>query len=72
MRVSKERLLSLQSAFMATMKDPEFLAEARKTNLVVSPIDGPTIAKTVADLYKAEQKLLDRFRDIIEVTPPQR
>jgi tripartite-type tricarboxylate transporter receptor subunit TctC len=70
--LAKERLLTLQNGFMATMKDPEFLAEARKANLVVSPIDGPTIAKTVADLYTAETKLRERFRDIIEVTPAQR
>ena len=70
--LAKERLLTLQNGFMATMKDPEFLAEARKANLVVSPIDGPTIEKTVAELYLAETKLLDRFREIIEVTPARR
>jgi tripartite-type tricarboxylate transporter receptor subunit TctC len=68
----KERLLTLQNGFMATMKDPEFLAEAKKANLVVSPLDGPTVAKTVAELYNAEPKLLDRFREIIEVTSAQR
>jgi tripartite-type tricarboxylate transporter receptor subunit TctC len=70
--LAKERLLSLQNAFMATMKDPEFLAEARKANLAVSPIDGPTIAKIVAELYTADKKVLDRFREIIEVTAAQR
>jgi hypothetical protein len=70
--LAKERLLSLQNGFMATMKDPEFLAEARKANLVVNPLDGPTIAKTVAELYMADKKVLDRFREIIEVTPAQR
>ena len=54
------------------MKDSDFLAETKKANLVVSPIDGPTIAKTVADLYTAEPRLLDRFREITEVTPPRR
>ena len=68
----KERLLTLQNGFMATMKDPEFLAEAKKANLVVSPLDGPTISKTVADLYNAEPKLLEKFREIIEVTPAKR
>lgn len=70
--LAKERLLSLQNGFMATMKDPEFLAEARKANLAVNPIDGPTIAKTVAELYTTDKKLLDRFREIIEVTAAQR
>ncbi|HEY5929230.1 MAG TPA: hypothetical protein VIU02_02860, partial [Burkholderiales bacterium] len=31
--VSKERLAALRVAFLATMKDPEFLADARKMNL---------------------------------------
>jgi tripartite-type tricarboxylate transporter receptor subunit TctC len=68
----KERLQTLQNAFMATMQDADFLAEAKKANLAVSPIDGPTIEKTVAELYRAEPKLLDRFREVIEVSPAQR
>jgi tripartite-type tricarboxylate transporter receptor subunit TctC len=68
----KERLQILQTAFMTTMKDAEFLAEAKKSNLIVNPIDGPTIEQTVAELYRAEPKLLDRFREVIEVAPPQR
>lgn len=68
----RDRLLGLQNAFMSTMKDSDFLAEAKKANLVVSPLDGATIANTVADLYKAEPKLLDKFREIIDVTPVQR
>jgi hypothetical protein len=51
------------------MKDPELLAEAKKAKLVVSPIDGPTITKAVAELYAVEPKLLARFREITEVTP---
>jgi len=70
--LTKERLLTLQTGFMATMKDPEFLAEAKKANLVVSPIDGPAIAKTVADLYMAEPRLLEKFQEITEVTPARR
>lgn len=54
------------------MKDAEFLAEAKKANLVVSALDGPTVGRTVADLYNAEAKLLERFREIIEVTPAKR
>lgn len=65
-------MLTLQNGFMATMKDAEFLAEAKKANLVVSALDGPTVGRIVADLYNAEAKLLERFREIIEVTPAKR
>ena len=68
----KDRLQTLQTAFMATMKDADFLAEAKKSNLVVNPLDGPTIEQTVAELYRAEPKLLERFREVIEVSQPQR
>ena len=54
------------------MRDAEFLAEANKSKLVVSPLDGPTIEQTVAELYRAESKLLERFREIIEVSQPER
>ena len=54
------------------MKDSEFLAEARKANLVVNPLDGPAVVKTVAELYHVEPKVLDKFREIIDVTPAQR
>jgi tripartite-type tricarboxylate transporter receptor subunit TctC len=66
--VPTERLLILQKGFMATMKDPEFLAETKKANLVVNPIDGPGITKIVAELYAVEPRLLARFREITEVT----
>jgi tripartite-type tricarboxylate transporter receptor subunit TctC len=64
--VPKDRLLTLQKAFMATMTDPGFLADTKKANLTVSPIDGPTITKIVADLYTVEPRLLSRFREITE------
>ena len=70
--MAKDRLETLQTAFMDTMKDAEFLAEAKKSNLVVSPLDGPTIEQTVAELYRAEPKLLERFRNVIEVPQSQR
>src|SRR4029434_10231792 len=68
----KDRLQTLRTAFMATMKDADFLAEAKKSNLVVSPLDGPTIEQTVAELYRAEPQLLERFREVIEVSQPER
>ena len=70
--LAKDRLETLQTAFMETMKDAEFLAEVKKSNLVVSPLDGPAIEQTVAELYRAEPKLLERFRNVIEMSQPQR
>ena len=62
----RERLSALQKAFLETMKDPELLAESQKARLPISPIDGPTITKIVADLYTAEPALLNKFKEITE------
>jgi tripartite-type tricarboxylate transporter receptor subunit TctC len=70
--VPKDRVAILQKAFMDTMKDAEFLAELKKASLIVNPIDGPTITRVVADLYKADPKLISRFKEITEVTPAQK
>jgi len=64
--IPKERFSILQKAFMETMKDPEFLAEAGKAKLIINPIDGSTIAKIVADLYAADPGLLAKFKEVTE------
>jgi len=51
------------------MKDPEFLAETAKAELVINPIDGPTITKIVSELYGVEPALIARFREITEGAP---
>lgn len=64
--VPKERLAILQRGLMNTLKDPELLAEAAKSRLIINPIDGPTIARIVADLYATEPELVSRFKEITE------
>jgi len=63
-RIPQDRLEIMQKAFMETLKDPEFLADMRRIKLAVSPIDGPTISNIIADLYKVNPALLDRFKVI--------
>ena len=38
--VPKDRADALRKAFMDTMKDPEFLAEAEKAQLEITPVSG--------------------------------
>jgi tripartite-type tricarboxylate transporter receptor subunit TctC len=49
--VSAERAAVLRSAFDATMRDPAFLADARKLMLDVDPVDGKDIDRLIAGLY---------------------
>ncbi|HZD19037.1 MAG TPA: tripartite tricarboxylate transporter substrate-binding protein [Burkholderiales bacterium] len=46
-----ERLALLRRAFMETMKDPAFLAEAQKIKLEITPVDGEAVQKLVAEIY---------------------
>jgi tripartite-type tricarboxylate transporter receptor subunit TctC len=41
--IPPERLKALRSAFQATLKDPEFLADAKKTGLDIDPVTGEEI-----------------------------
>lgn len=61
----KERVLILRKAFMDTFTDPEFLAEAKKSNLDIAPIGGDEIAKTVENLFKIEAPVAERLKKIL-------
>src|ERR1043166_5999928 len=56
--MAKDRLALLQQAFMQTFKDPGLIAEANKSQLDVDPVDGPTIAKTLAGLYELKPAMV--------------
>ena len=64
-KTPKDRLAILQKAFMATTKDPELLAEARKAKLEFTPVDGPTVAKLVNELYDLKPAVTDKLKQII-------
>ena len=61
----KDRVLVLRKAFMDTFTDPEFLAEAKKSNLDIAPIGGDEIAKTVDNLFKIEAPVAERLKKIL-------
>jgi tripartite-type tricarboxylate transporter receptor subunit TctC len=58
--VPDDRAAALRSAFDATMKDPEFLAEAKKLNLDVNPLDGKTITNLLTELYATPKAVLEK------------
>jgi len=57
-----DRLSALRHAFDDTMKDPEFLDEARKTNLTIGPMTGEALQKLVADVSNLSPDLLEKVR----------
>jgi len=62
--VAPDRLTALRRAFDATMKDPEFLAEADKLRLGVSPMTGEELQKLVAQVSGLTPALLEKVRAV--------
>ncbi|MDO9441563.1 MAG: tripartite tricarboxylate transporter substrate-binding protein [Beijerinckiaceae bacterium] len=55
-----------RAAFDATMKDPEFLAEAEKMKLGVDPVSGADVQKLVEDIYATPKEDVDRARLVLK------
>ena len=61
----KERVNLLRKAFDATLKDAEFLADAKKSRLNVEPISANEIEKEIAKLFKLDRALITKLKDIL-------
>jgi tripartite-type tricarboxylate transporter receptor subunit TctC len=57
-----QALKILRDAFDATMKDPEFLAEAEKLKIEVDPLTGEQVAALIVDIYKTPAGTVERVR----------
>ena len=64
--VPPERVAALRTAFMATMSDPEFLAEAAKGSAEVSPLDGATVEKLYREKLNTDPAILAKIRTAME------
>ena len=51
---------------MDTMKDPEFIADATKSKLDLSPLSGEDLEKTVLEIYGAEPDVVAKLKDILK------
>ena len=63
--MAKDRLELLQRAFIRALKDADLLAEAKRSQLDVEPVDGPTITKTLTGLYDLKPATVARLKDIL-------
>jgi len=61
----KDHLMTLRKAFMDVMKDPEFLADAKKAKLDISPLDGQELDSNVKDIFNLDPKLIPRAKEIL-------
>jgi tripartite-type tricarboxylate transporter receptor subunit TctC len=56
--VPADRKAALRAAFDATMKDPDFLAEAAKVDMEISPVSGATIDTFIEELYRTPKNVV--------------
>ena len=61
----KDRVQTLRAAFDATLKDPEFLADAEKSKLNVGPIPVSEVEKDIEDLFKLDTGTINKLKDIL-------
>jgi tripartite-type tricarboxylate transporter receptor subunit TctC len=62
--VPAERVKILRDSFMATMKDPALLQEAKKLKLEINPLDGPAVHDLLAKMYATPQPIIDKVTAI--------
>ena len=66
--VPSERVDALRKAFDATLTDPEFIAEAKKSRMDIGPMDGVTVQRLIEDVQSAPPELRAKVRAMM---PPR-
>jgi tripartite-type tricarboxylate transporter receptor subunit TctC len=64
----RERLQILRKAFAAALRDPEFLAEAKKTKLDIEPVSGEDIEVYVKQIYSMSKKVKQNLGFLVKST----
>lgn len=62
----KDRVEMLRRAFIATMKDAEFLADAKKAKLDINPLDGNELERNVHAVFDLDAALVERAKEILK------
>jgi tripartite-type tricarboxylate transporter receptor subunit TctC len=65
--VPADRLAVLREAFKKTLEAPEFLEEARRTNLEIQSVGPEEISKLIAAIYATPRPLVERTRKILGI-----
>lgn len=61
----KDRVQLLRSAFDATLKDPEFVADAKKSKLNINPVPIEEIEKDIERLFKLDRQLVTKLNKLL-------
>ncbi len=64
--VPDEPVAILRAAFTATMRDPDFLADAERTRIDVVPTAGEKVQQLVEQLYATPKATVERAKELIK------
>jgi tripartite-type tricarboxylate transporter receptor subunit TctC len=62
----KDRAETLRKAFLATLKDREFLAEADKLKLEITPVSGERVQQIVHDIYTTPRDVVQKAAELVK------
>ena len=63
--IPRDRLEALRKAFMDTMNDKDFLADAEKAQMEITPVPGDQIEKLVKEVYATPPEVAQKAAALI-------
>jgi tripartite-type tricarboxylate transporter receptor subunit TctC len=63
--IPDDRREALRAAFAATLRDPEFLEDAKKIQIDVNPVSAAAVEKLIDDLYQTPEAVTAKLRNIL-------
>jgi hypothetical protein len=63
--VPRDRVRAVEAAFLKTLKDPEFVAEAEKARMTLNPIPGTTLHKMIVEGLSMPAALKEKLKPIL-------
>jgi tripartite-type tricarboxylate transporter receptor subunit TctC len=61
-----ERVKILRDGFAATLQDPDFLADAKKARIDITPQSGERVSEVVDAIYAASKDTIERAKKLLE------
>ena len=62
--IPADRAQALRDAFAATLKDPEFLEDAKKIQIDVNPVSAAAVDRLIGELYASPEPILTKLRSV--------
>jgi len=63
--IPADRMVAVRKAFMDTMKDGEFLADAEKMKLEINPVSGDAVQEIVQQVYQTPKSIVAAVADMV-------